>query len=146
MHDVGWILIQRWARRSKTPYFNFGSSVYVYPRQATECIHTEGILNSTVSPHPFHATSFYTRKETQNSMRRPQYYPSIAEMPATNKKSWQDDCGLQNGSISSFALNRSITIEITQWVGNNRSMLYSKVGRKEKYTESRNNNKSVCYF
>ena len=104
------------------------------------------ILNSTVCPHPFHATSFYTHKESQNSMRQPQYYQLIAEMPVTDKKSWQDDCGLKNRSISSFALYRSITIGIIQWIGNNCSTLCSKVGQKEKYTESRKNNKSMGYF
>lgn len=133
--------------RNSTGQFWHFSLCISCTRQATECIRPEGILNSTASPHPFHALAFILRKtlripwDSLRSINREQRCQS-----QTKKKSWQDGYGLQNGSISSFALNRSITIELPEWIGNNSSVLYSEVGQKEKYTESRKNNKPVCYF
>lgn len=72
--------------RNSTGQFWHFSLCISCTRQATECIRPEGILNSTASPHPFHAPRFYTQKDTQNSMRQPQKHQSRAEMPVTNKK------------------------------------------------------------
>lgn len=122
-------------------------SVYIL-HKAGDCMHTPR-RNTELNcvPTPISCPSLLY-SERHSEFHETASEASIESRDASHKqkKSWQDGYGLQNGSISSFALNRSITIELPEWIGNNSSVLYSEVGQKEKYTESRKNNKPVCYF